>query len=702
MIELPDRARIAGEALVSAGGVATPGDIGTAAGFDHNRQARAIRDLVELGLAARKGRMVELTPAGRQTFSRRPRPDAGLLGEALAFWPHRHRAAAELLLSAIIARHHLPDLRPPPGFVLIGRTGMGKSALVEAVFELLGLDQTEHTVMVPEQSEGELFGRRFQVEGIGWRFDPAPMTRWPAALFDEFDKGDTERRKMVWTYFQGRREVKRGDQIVRLDPVPVIAANYPAGAEPYAQLRPEYLRRAVLLDVGTDRASTAHLEEALSAYYRDRPWQGAFPLEELVPPAASAAAFQGFFSSVQHLLTDEGQERFIGAGGLEALTLGRAALYRSEDLQAMAMLTVVDYLTCLESVDGLVLEHWYDSALSVSEPMAGLSRAEMVNRLDAAQRARQAHRDQARVARVQEESETLDHIRARSEFVTALHHRWDKLGGRSQHKDFRADERLRNEAAGVRDQLARVKASAANAGPTRLAELLVLAKGPMAEADRLLTRDHELRLDELRRKEQAKAERAAARQRQPALARQSRQFEQQQKKNLRNQLHQVRETVRPLEGYWRRKKTNPGESPFTVLRELQLPGGWSLIEFKAHAPLKVGGGFKGLLANVGNALSEGQGTWSSTAIPALRFAGTAASCAALDVWGNNTRAVLEPAIAVFHDEEDRLTAALGQATRSGRPSVQRQAHGNVRALRPASGQLNRFPSTLAMPSLEDH
>jgi hypothetical protein len=695
VIELSDRARIAGEALAAAGGSATAGDIGAAAGFDHNRQARAISDLEKLGLAIRHGRQVELTPAGRQAFSRRPRPDAGLLGEALSFWPHRHRAAAELLLSAIVARHHLPDLRPPPGFVLIGRTGMGKSALVEVVFELLGLDQTEHTVMVPEQSEGDLFGRRIQVEGGAWRLDPAPMTRRPAALFDEFDKGDTGQRTMVWTYFQARREVKRGDQVVRLDPVPVIAANYPAGADPYAQLRPEYLRRAILLDVGTNRASTAHLEEALSAFYRDRPWQGEFPLEQLVPPVHDAGDFQGFFASVQHLLTDEGQERFIGAGALEALTLGRAALYRSEELSSVAMLTVVDYLTCLESVDGLVQEQWYDTALRVSESMAGVSRTEMVSRLDAAQQARQAQRDQARVVRVREESEDLDHVRTRSEFVAALQHRWGKLDGRSQHKDFRADEQLRNQAAGVRDQLTRLKASAANAGPTRLAELRHLAGGPMAEADRLIKRSEELRADEERRKQQAKADRDAARRHPAMFGRHQQELVKAQRDGLRNQLRQVREEVKPFEGYWRRSSTRKNESPFRVLKGLQAPAGGPLIEFQQRPPPPDPGGLKGFFIAMANAQTAGQGIWTAPAAPHLQFQGTANSCAALDAWGQNTRAVLEPAIAVLHEAEDRLSAALGVATRGSRPSVQRPPQQNVRALRPASGlgQLRTIPGT---------
>ena len=57
-------------------------------------------------------------------------------------------------------RHHLPEREPQLGFIAVGKTGLGKSSLAEVAFELLGLDKVEHTLLVPEQTEGELVGGR--------------------------------------------------------------------------------------------------------------------------------------------------------------------------------------------------------------------------------------------------------------------------------------------------------------------------------------------------------------------------------------------------------------------------------------------------------------------------------------------------------------------------------------------------------------
>jgi hypothetical protein len=670
MQELSERATCLGNALAAAGGTAVLVELGAALGFDHNRLYRAAKDLQEADLAVRRRRKLEFTPTGRQVFSRWPRPDVGEVGRILSFWPARHRAAAELLVSAVIARRHLPHLRPPPGFVFIGRTAMGKTELVKTVMELLGLDQVKHRLIVAEQTEGDIFGRRYQGEGGQWKLDPSPITLLPMVFFDEFDKAEPSLQMMVWTYFQAERDVQRTGLRVRIDPVPVIAANYPAGRDRYSQLRPEYLRRAITLDVGSDRTSTAHLEEALTAFYEpDRAWRGRFLLEQLAPTAHEAPDVRGFLASVPMVLTEEGIERFVGAGPLEALVLGRSPLYPGVGLGQLAVVTVTDYLTCLESIEGLVTPDWYDVVERVADRLEGAGRAEVEARISAARQARSQQAETVRRATVRQEVETLEHIKHRSAFIEGLTIRYDRLDGRGLHKDFRDNEKLRSDTRGVRDQIRRLIASAANVGPYRLEELKGVAQGPMAGADELWRSNEQFKRQEKQRREEDEQTKAADRQRRAFLATQVKLREQARKESLRRRLAEIQDNLRLLEGYWRRRSSRKGEdTPLAILRGLDVDG-QPVIIFRELEPLERERGFRGFFTFLGNAVIAGQGTWHSPHDPSIRFPGTATTCPALATWGPATQRVLGPVIATMHTIEDQLSAELGRPVRRRRPSV---------------------------------
>jgi hypothetical protein len=691
MRNLPERAEKAGQALLQLGGRAPRGDIGRLAGFDHNKQARAIKDLLSAGLVRPDGNEVELTPEGRQRFSPLARPDAGRLDEALGFWPQRHRAVIDLLLSGVVARHHLRELDLPPGFVLIGPTGMGKTSVASVVMELLGLDPAEHTVMVPQQTEGDLFGRTAPVEGGAYAYVPAPATRRPMVLFDEFDKADHGVRLKVWTYFDDRRHVMRGEQLVELAPVPVIAANYAAGADRYAQLRAEYLRRSIVVDFAGDRATVAHLEDHLRDFYQppERPWFGAFPLKALEPPEVDPRPARSLLASVPRLLNGAGLERWVGARGLEALLRGRAAFYPEATVSELAVMTVTDYLTCVESVEGLVDPRWLGAIEAVADQVARASRAEIEARLAAAHQARAERAQQARAGRVRAEEEDIAHVGRRSEFVAGLVRRWEGLDGRRLHKDFRANPALHDRTIGVREQLSRLKASAAKAGRTRLAELEQLSRRPLAAADELIARNEQLRRAEEHQRQEERAMRAAARARHPAAAIAAKQQARQRRDYLRGYLATVLGAVRPLEGLWGRRSTRKEERPFQVLRNLKTPDGQPLLVFEERQRSQR----KGLLAEVGNAMRAGQGIWRSTVDPEVRFTGTATTCPALDAWGANTRRVLEPLIGLWHRREDTILAELGKAAHRRRPSVRpSQSPSNVRQLRPPNHPALTLPT----------
>jgi hypothetical protein len=669
MSQLPERARKAGRALLELGGAAAPGDVGRRAGLDHNGQARALTDLDRAGRVIHTGGWGDPPPHGWDTLLERPRPDAGILDQALALWPYRHRAFLELLLSAVVARRHVDQQDPHLGFMAIGATGTGKSAMAGVACELLGLDPAEHTLLLAEQTEGSVLGRR-EPTPDGWRYSPTPAMALPLVFFDEFDKGDDAVRRATLPYFQGRLDVVREGQRFRYAPTPMLAANPPRSGDRYGQLRVEYQRRSVVLDSGDSRAVVAGLEEALTAFYDEprRPWRGVLRLDELAPPAADfPEGLRRFLSTVVSLLTDAGAEVFCGARALELVTVGRAGLVgvdTEEGLVALAIATAHDYVACAESLPGLVQAGWHGQLEALREqvgPDVDLAA------LDAALVRRRAELDgvarQLRAARKAERAEDLAVVGARGELVAELRYAIADLDGR------RVPPAHRVKAAGIRAQLAELRDPAGRATThARVAELRELAAGPLAAA-------HELRrtIDaEKAWAEEAKRQQLEARKREREAQRRhpsARTADVHQKRQWEQALTAVRTSARELERLWRRKATRKGEHPIEVLRALVLPGGHPVVEYHAPPPQPRPAPDRTFGQRIRERLAtRPAGRWHSTIDTAVSYTG-----ASLTEWGSPSRALLEPAMAELYALEDRLAFQLGRKPRPGRPELARQS-----------------------------
>jgi MoxR-like ATPase len=657
---LPDRAQRASRALLSLGGRAAPGDVGRAAGLSESGQQRALLDLRQAGWVVGSKHMAELTPAALAELAGPRRPDAGALGQALAFWPARQRAFLELLLSEVVARHHLAELEPHLGFIAIGKTGLGKTSLAEVAFELFGLDKVEHTRLVPEQTEGELLGRRYP-SSEGFQYELPAVAELPVVLFDEFDKAGPDQRQMAWTYFQGRLEVMRGHHRLTLRPVPIIASNYAPGAHRLAQLRPEYRRRAVVLDVGADKALTAHLEQDLAEFYAGHRWRGLLRLDDLRPPATEDAWARALGKLVRDkMVTEEGLELCADARALELLALGRAALYgavSAAERAEAAVFTAHDYLVCLGSVEGLVRPGWYlDLAYVALQVAPGASRSA----LEAAMKASRSQVEQAtgsvRRRRRQVEHEDLEHIGQRATFVAELQTAYQRLEGR------RLRPELRPEGQGLRAQFRVLIDSASKVGAEGLVDKRELAAVPMAAAASLLARNESLR-------------RAAQR---PAVVRMStrRGPTPEQRRALSSELDQVERFAKSLEVNWRKHKTKPEEDPFAVLRGYRLPDRRPLLVYRpppAVPPRRPG--FRGFLEDVGRGAPSGR--WSSALGAGVGYPGAESSCPALSSWGEATRSVIDPALGELYGQEDQLLGMLGRKLRRKRVDVTPRAPRNV-------------------------
>ena len=556
--------------LAALGGRSAPGELGKLLGLDHNAQARALGALERVGLVDRSKAAVALTSAGWAEFAPLPTVGAGaVLDEALALWPYSQQACIELAVSAIVARHHLGSSRPGLhlGFMLIGATGTGKTAVAEFVCSLFGWPAQRHRRWLPQETTGAVRGRRVPGEGGRFGFVPADLLELPFVCFDEFDKADEPLRRAVLPYFQGEIPVTLEGQAFLFRPTPMLAANPPERSGRYAQLRQEYRRRCVVLDTGD--TAPPELEANLLAYYGDRQRRPLLSLDRLAPPADTLPdPAREVLGTVRRVLTKAGEEEFPGLRALELAALGRAALLGSDvDLRLAALATGLSYLACAETVPGQVVEGWHLDLQAVHAALADTDVSSLDKALGRRQRELDVRRQQARGRARTAQAEDLEVVRRRAELVAELEAASRVLQGRS----VPANHRVR--ASGIRAQVQRLRSQAAQSRtPARLEDLAAAAAAPLAAGRQLRAQleqeRHQRARDDEIAKQQAAADRREAKEVAKLRAEQKRRFRRARKDadaEQRRAEQQRRAGARELQRLYERKTTKPTEDVLAVL-----------------------------------------------------------------------------------------------------------------------------------------
>lgn len=282
---------------------------------------------------------------------------AAELRNVLATLPETHSAFLALQLPAIVARHTLAHEYPAGhlGFMAIGPSSTGKSALAQITCRILGLDPGDVTLYLARQAAGNMLGRRYR-RGAEWTFVPPPETRHPFVFVDEYDKSDENVRRASLAYFQGDIHAQIEGRRYRLAPTPMLAANYsPGDGNPYSMLRPEYRRRSVLLD--TRNTNRRDIESAVRRFHSDHP-APLLDVERVPEPARLSDAAMSILSTAPLLLTASGDEEYPGGRSLEIATRGYAGLFHLADDTEAALAVVRAYLLVSETQTGTVREGW--------------------------------------------------------------------------------------------------------------------------------------------------------------------------------------------------------------------------------------------------------------------------------------------------------------------------------------------------------
>ncbi|PZU49466.1 MAG: hypothetical protein DI571_02330 [Arsenicicoccus sp.] len=673
-VELTPNAAAALNALADLNGEAGAGEVTAASGLSARTASRVLASLREAGLLepakGGKGR-VRLTPSGwtaRQQAAAAPVSAGAVVDAALDLWAglglYAHRAFLELLLSAVVGRHHIGTGRPDRhlAFVAVGESGTGKSALAQMACAVLGLDPVAHELYVPAQSPGSVIGRRVRGDG-GYVWEPAPAAGRPVVLFDEFDKADEAVRKALMPYLDGRPVVQFEGEAVRLSPTPVLAANPPRTGDRLGHIRAEFRRRSVLLDTGYAAHRGDDVERALHDFY-DQP-RPHLDLQQLRLPPVVPPAVRELLGSLGQALTPTGRAAKPPLAALEAATLGRAAL--AEDvsehgLNLAALSVCVAYLTVTEQLAGEVAGGWQLDFGAVRAHLDGHGGVDELERVVAGARTArsQAHARVAR-ARVAGEAEDLELTGTKHQLGEQLRLAAEAIDGRRV--PAAADKVT---AKGLREQLRKARTEVLDCRSRgRLEDLRTIAAGPLQQAQELRRRiDREAaEQEEVRR--QAKADQEQDRRITRQLEQGMRQQQRAQREAAKAQLDEVRAAAREGERLWNKRSVTDGQPPWRVLERL------GLLRFEAITEVLERP--DSWWRRLGTTLVDGVGTgrWVMTAgDPPVAFSGTPTSCRELAQWGEGTRAVLLPALAPLHAQEDQLVAALGLRPRK-RPQLYR-------------------------------
>jgi hypothetical protein len=311
-------------------------------------------------------------------------PPRELYKSVLARLPEPHARFADVVISEIIARYHLADIRVNewPGNMAIGGSGSGKTTIHKLITRLFGIDHVAHTVdMTQSQTLGALRGLHVPQRG----FQPSHYMSYPYIAFEEMDKSD-DKIKVVDAYFRGEiRQETRGTRY-RVLPVPVIYANPPRkngeivteGEDKYSLLHPAWRRRSFVLDTDYISPDEKSDVEDFAAWLDDDNLEPEIlHRESFKVDSRLSDAGKDILRSVRELLTTDYRNRNLwsGFGPLELVALGQAALHGINHVTA-AWRTGEAYLIIAETIPGQVIpgarEIWRAVARNAGKDAAGL------------------------------------------------------------------------------------------------------------------------------------------------------------------------------------------------------------------------------------------------------------------------------------------------------------------------------------------
>ncbi len=292
-----------------------------------------------------------LTAAGRDFIRARSldvKIGFGKVGKVIEKLPtEHHKAFLRLLLSAIVAKHHLFNTCDQgwPSFIAGGPTKTMKTAIGSLVCKLFGWDPGAYTKHVQISAKKELIGRRFWESPGKYGFTPSAYFNRPFICLDELDKAEGDLRKQALFYLQGTRVVSVEGKPVENHPLPLVTLNTDSPED--FKILESYLRRAVVFNTWPLRGELEDVDLIAGEIFDKRlPY---LDLNKLTPlnRELSKEETHRLRELLKGNLNDEGW-KLADLVPLKLLARGRTA-FGATVIEATYQ-TINDYLLCSETM----------------------------------------------------------------------------------------------------------------------------------------------------------------------------------------------------------------------------------------------------------------------------------------------------------------------------------------------------------------
>ena len=346
-------------------GQQSPGNISTLADLNYHTCRQRLNKLLRYNYLAKPGYgEYALSDNGRRFIEELTLPVAPNLKDSKLkklidmFPTELHKSFFRLLLSGIIAKHHLADAYDDgyPAFILGGDTKSFKTALATVVCKMLGLKPEETIYPMFSAIAGEFGIRRFRSKGDSYHISASPLFKQSFVCLDEFDKvTDRDTRRNALFFLDGRNKFSAEGEPVENRTCTMLTLNTRIGREGIAKFGiPEaYIRRSIVADTEHVRMELRDVDLVAKKIFEMKD----FPKINLSKLRITCTELPNdVFNCLRKLLlacTNESFQKLVDTRPLEILTLGRSTLLGG-DIREAAYQTLRDRLVCLESLSGTV------------------------------------------------------------------------------------------------------------------------------------------------------------------------------------------------------------------------------------------------------------------------------------------------------------------------------------------------------------